>query len=572
MIELIHKQAILKLINCFINTPTSIVGGDEYVTRNTSNSTDDEDDYEPLCKFKEPIVTIDLPVLSRLGWIIAKFEKIFKPSKIMSPSFFPDQKHPFGQDSLQFPKQIKTIVNYIVVNEILHVNQDYTHGFLNQLQGNTHLQALILLIREWLCQFYQTKEFIVGLFPLAEGGTFSLVDLKENNLCVLSLLLFNVFYTLRESFPEYKLLLDFSWILFGALDFSQIQLNKDYIYSLLQNSLLCVRVDDEKEKQINSELYKQIETLRNKIVDTKKRIQTLTMSKSNPTKSTNNTDQLMRITTTPRSTATSSNSTSVKGATKSGLNSQTEKPFKCHLCMKTFPTSYKLNRHCYSHSGERPYMCTWPSCLKRFNDNYHLRRHMNTHTGEKPFPCKYHGCSKRYSRSEDLRNHQKTHYPNSGENVPNSNGRNTSNNTNNNNSNNNNHDGVTLHHDSPLQLLVQSTSNSLASPVTFSLSTAITPITVSKAAVRLATATASDTNQNDSLQSQLNQLQQQLQLQSQQQQQQQLATFTSTLSPGQVIGDDSTLQPAIIQLQDVGNANSSQNHVVTTLHINENYF
>ena len=280
-----------------------------------------------------------------------------------------------------------------------------------------------------------------------------------------------------------------------------------------------------------------------------------------------------------------------------------EKPYRCNVCTKTFPTSYKLNRHSYSHSGERPYMCTWPSCLKRFNDNYHLRRHMNTHTGEKPFPCKYPGCSKRYSRSEDLRNHQKTHYTSIvgalGDNstgtiqltaIPNSN-----------NDQQQQHHGssnnqlIQQHHnpnnpDTMGQVLVQqqqtagnSVGNALVpSSVTFSLSTSSIshPISVSKATARLVTAGGGDPNNTDPshlvLQSQLNQLQMQLQQQQQSVQQQQAAQqqqqnqFSSTLSPVNQV----QIEPSIISIQEVANAaaNATQNHVTTGLHIADNYF
>jgi len=88
---------------------------------------------------------------------------------------------------------------------------------------------------------------------------------------------------------------------------------------------------------------------------------------------------------------------------------KTVKAYRCEICAKMFATSYKLNRHMYSHTGLRPYSCLWPACHKQFNDNYHLKRHMLTHTGEKPYVCQSIGCTKRFARPEDLRHHQKSH-------------------------------------------------------------------------------------------------------------------------------------------------------------------
>lgn len=219
-----------------------------------------------------------------------------------------------------------------------------------------------------------------------------------------------------------------------------------------------------------------------------------------------------------------------------------DRPFKCEVCSKTFPTSYKLNRHSYSHSGERPYMCNWPNCFKRFNDNYHLRRHMNTHTGEKPFACKYSGCSKRYSRSEDLRNHQKSHFAQENSISMSDSICNMNSTTN------------TIHHNNPdvNSVLVSNPSSA------FSLTA---PITSTKSRIDLThSSTSIDHSSGQLLQSQLNQIQQQLQLSQAVSQQ----NFNSNVS------EDSPLQPTII-LQEVSSPSANQN-VNTSIHLNEGFF
>lgn len=85
------------------------------------------------------------------------------------------------------------------------------------------------------------------------------------------------------------MLLDFSWICFADLEpfICLANLDNDHIFNLLQTCLLSARIEDECDSQINANWYKQIEELRNKIFDSKKRIQNLTQNKQLQSKTIN---------------------------------------------------------------------------------------------------------------------------------------------------------------------------------------------------------------------------------------------------------------------------------------------
>nr|XP_023019904.1 gastrula zinc finger protein XlCGF26.1-like [Leptinotarsa decemlineata] len=77
------------------------------------------------------------------------------------------------------------------------------------------------------------------------------------------------------------------------------------------------------------------------------------------------------------------------------------KPFKCHSCIRTFPTSRETKLHQRVHSDDRPYMCT--ECGKAFKQISTLKDHEVVHTGEKKFKCKI--CEGAFATATSLRRH-----------------------------------------------------------------------------------------------------------------------------------------------------------------------
>ncbi|GJQ82782.1 putative metal ion binding protein [Trypoxylus dichotomus] len=82
-----------------------------------------------------------------------------------------------------------------------------------------------------------------------------------------------------------------------------------------------------------------------------------------------------------------------------------ERPYKCDVCSRAFEHSGKLHRHMRIHTGERPHKCA--ICFKTFIQSGQLVIHMRTHTGEKPYVCTV--CQKGFTCSKQLKVHSRTH-------------------------------------------------------------------------------------------------------------------------------------------------------------------
>ncbi|KAF2368298.1 Zinc finger C2H2-type [Trinorchestia longiramus] len=74
---------------------------------------------------------------------------------------------------------------------------------------------------------------------------------------------------------------------------------------------------------------------------------------------------------------------------------------KCKYCYRTFPRDKSLTAHVRTHTGEKPFLCTFPvpRCGKSFKQSGHLRTHERLHTDDYCFKCPVENCKMRFKHT-----------------------------------------------------------------------------------------------------------------------------------------------------------------------------
>jgi KRAB domain-containing zinc finger protein len=83
----------------------------------------------------------------------------------------------------------------------------------------------------------------------------------------------------------------------------------------------------------------------------------------------------------------------------------------CEICNKEFTNYTNFYRHVnVQHKKIKKFHCDYPNCEKSFGQKGSLINHKNTHTGEKPFCCSF--CSFRSGDKSSVIKHKKKMHSN----------------------------------------------------------------------------------------------------------------------------------------------------------------
>ncbi|CAO3633872.1 unnamed protein product [Mucor hiemalis] len=71
---------------------------------------------------------------------------------------------------------------------------------------------------------------------------------------------------------------------------------------------------------------------------------------------------------------------SASSSTSSSSKRNNSKQYICSLCPKKFMRPSSLKIHIYSHTGEKPFNCSYPGCRRKFSVQSNMRRHLRVHS------------------------------------------------------------------------------------------------------------------------------------------------------------------------------------------------